>query len=536
MELINKTICECLKEQVSKTPNKVALEYEDEMFSWKDLDLLSDRVAIVARRMGIKKGSHVGIWSVNTPNWIFTFFALTKLGAIPILINACYKEMELSRVLEYADVEFLCYGDENRDVKCKDILEKVSSKIFLDYKKCIEIGKSTNGIWKGIKADYNDISKEELDDFNFETKEISTYDTAAILFTSGTSKTPKGVMLSHYNLVNNSMEIASNMRWTSQDEMCVAVPLYHCFGVTASLLVAVHTGCTIHLLKYYRTIDVLKKIDKYKCTILNGVPSMFLAMMHNEKFKEYNLSCIKSGIIAGSNCSPIEYLKICKTFKFYHLQPSYGQTEASPCITISNYDDSVEVKSQTAGEKIQNIMLRIFDKDTNRELQTGETGEIQTSGYHVMQGYYKMPNETKEVLSENGWLLTGDLGYLDGMGYLHVTGRKTEMIIRGGENISPEEIEGCICGFPNIKNIKVVGIKADVLQEDIVACIVSIDGKTIDVQKLRDFIKGKLSNYKVPKYILQFKSLHYNASGKVILNDLKQQALNEIKELNIRRN
>ena len=536
MELSNKTICECLKEQVKKNPNKVALEYEDDLFSWKDLDLLSDRVAIGIMRRGIRKGSHVGIWSVNSPNWIFTFFALTKLGAIPILINACYKEMELARVLEYADIEFLCYGDGNRDIKYEDILKEVSTKILPNYKKCIAIGKSTDGIWRGLKEEYKDISKEELDALYFKTKDISVYDTAAILFTSGTSKIPKGVMLSHYNLVNNSMKIASNMRWTSQDKMCVAVPLYHCFGIAASLLVAVHAGCTIHLLKYYRTINVFEKIDKYKCTILNGVPSMFLAMIHNGKKKEYDLSSIESGIIAGSQISSIEYLKICETFKFSHLQTSYGQTEASPCITISSYEDSNEIKSQTAGKKIQNSRLRIFDKATNMELTHGEIGEIQTSGYHVMQGYYKMPDDTSNVLIEDGWLCTGDLGYLDKRGYLRVTGRMTEMIIRGGENISPAEIEGCICGFPNIKNIKVVGIKADVLQENIVACIVSVDGKTIDVEELRDFIKVRLSDYKVPKYILQFKGLPFNTSGKVILNDLKKRALDKIKELNIRRN
>lgn len=529
MVLTNNTIAECLKERVKRSPHSIALEYEEELFSWHDLNLRADGAAIAFKKKGIRKGNHVGIWSINSPNWIITFFGLTKLGAVPVLLNTHYKEMEMEGVLERTDIEFLCYGDGFKEITYDEILDKILPGTLLSRERCISIGRSTDGRWNGLK-EYDEPTRAEWDNFYNTLETISPDDTAAILFTSGTSKTPKGVMLSHHNLVNNALEISANMRWTSQDRMCISVPMYHCFGVTASLLVAVHTGCTMHLLKYFRTVQVFEKIHKHRCTILNGVPSMFLAIIHNDERKAYDLSSIQSGIIAGSQISSCEYLKVCETLGINRLQTSYGQTESSPCITISDYDDSLEIKSQNAGKKMQNVRLRIFDHKTNKELPIGAIGDIQTSGYHVMKGYYGMPEETNAVLSADGWLSTGDLGSMDENGYLHVTGRMGEMIIRGGENISPAEIEGCMCRFPNIKNIKVIGIKAEVLQEEIAACIVSADGKEIDEKALRAFVKARLSNYKVPKYILQFKNLPFNASGKVILHEMRLAAMNKISE------
>lgn len=528
--LTNKTIDDCLQDMAKSSPKGIALEYEDELFSWNDLEIRADRVAISLFKNGIRKGSHVGIWSVNSPNWIITFFGLTKLGAIPVLLNTCYKEIEMARVIEHNDIEFLCYGDGYKEINYDDILQKILPVGLLTREKCISISRSSDGSWNGLKE--NDVvTSDDREMFHQEKMTVHPDDIAAILFTSGTSKTPKGVMLSHHNLVNNALEISANMRWTSEDRMCISVPMYHCFGVTASLLVAVHTGCTMHILKYFRTAQVFEKINKHKCTILNGVPSMFLAIIHNDQRLAYDLSSLQSGIIAGSQISSNEYLKICETLGIKRLQTSFGQTESSPCITISEYDDSMDVKSQTAGRKMRNVRLRIFNKETAKELPPGEVGEIQTSGYHVMKGYYGMPEETKEVLSDDGWLTTGDLGSLDENGYLHVTGRKGEMIIRGGENISPAEIEECMCEFPNIKNIKVIGIKAEVLQEEIAACVVSADGKAIDEKALRAFVKSRLSDYKVPKYILQFMKLPLNSSGKVVLNEMRLVAMDRISEL-----
>lgn len=525
--MINKTICECLKERAKHSPDKLALEYEDNIFSWKELDSISDHAAVVFMRMGVTKGSHVGLWSCNNPNLVIDFLALVKLGAIPILMNTCYKELEVSRILDYADVDYLCYGEGYQDMKYEDLLKKIPSW-HPKNQHCIAIDKTLQGKWCGFRQEYGKITPFELEKLYMKMKEVEPKDTAAILFTSGTSKLPKGVMLSQYGLVNNSSSIVSNMHWNNQDKMCVAVPMYHCFGVTVSLLAAIHAGCTMHMLKQCKTIEIFRKIEKYNCTILNGVPTMFLAMMHNEKHKQFNLASLQSGIIAGSKIIPSEYLKICETFQLTHLQTSYGQTEASPCITISDYKDSLEIKAETSGKMIDNIELRVFDNELMKEVECGVIGEIQTKGYHVMKGYYEKPEETKDTFTEDGWLKTGDLGYLDQKGYLHITGRIAEMIIRGGENISPAEIEECIKNYPDIMDVKVIGIKADVLQEEIVACIVPAEGKVINVERLKDCIKNKISYYKVPKHILIFQELPYTSNGKIALNELKQAVMDRI--------
>lgn len=519
--MLNKTICECLKERVKHSPNELALEYENIMFSWKEIDSISDNAAIVFMRMGITKGSHVGLWSYNSPNMVIDFFALVKLGAIPILMNTCYKEIEVSRILEYADVELLCYGEGYQDMKYEDLLAKIPLW-HPEKEHCIAIDKSQEGKWYGFREEYADITPFELEKLHMQMKKVQPEDTAAFLFTSGTSKLPKGVMLSHYGLVNNSWSIATNMQWSNKDKMCVAVPMYHCFGVTASLLAAIHAGCALHMLKQCKTTEIFRKIEEYHCTILNGVPTMFLAMMYNEKHKQFNLSSLQSGIIAGSKILPSEYLKICETFQLTHLQTSYGQTEASPCITISDFEDSIAIKADTSGKKIENIQLRVFDNKVKQEVECGAIGEIQTKGYHVMQGYYNKPEATKDTFTKDGWLKTGDLGYLDNRGYLHITGRIAEMIIRGGENISPAEIEECIKNYPDIKAVKVIGIKADVLQEEIAACIIPMEGKVINQELLKEYIKEKIAYYKVPKYILIFNKLPYTSNGKIALNELRQ--------------
>lgn len=532
IKLEKKTIYDSFRERVNQAPEQLALEYKGKKFSWSDLDLRSNNVAIFFMRKGITKGTHVGIWSINSPNWIINFFALIKLGAIPVLINTCYKEQELSNVLEYADIEFICYGDSYKDCDCESILKRLESIGYLKGENCVAIGQSRDGSWEGLQEKSSPPTKEELRELSQQQSKISIHDTAAMFFTSGTTKLPKGVMLSHYSLNNNSLEIARNMRWTNEDRMCIAVPLFHCFGITASLLAAVHAGCTIHLLQQCRSLEVLKRVYEENCTILNGVPTMFLAMLHNKQRSRYPLSSIRSGIIAGSPISASDYLKLCKTFHISHLQPSYGQTEASPCITISDYEDSLEIKSKTVGRTINNVFLRIYDQDSQKELLPGQIGEIQTKGYHVMKCYYKTPTETQRAINEEGWLSTGDLGYLDHNGYLYITGRASEMIIRGGENISPLEIEECIGCFPKIKDVKVIGIEADVLQEEIVACIIPERGEEIDTVALKKFIGERLAEYKVPKHILIFNNFPHTASGKVRINDLKQQAINRINPKN----
>lgn len=521
-KLISETIGYCLKERAEKTPGIIGLSYRDYSYSWREIDEISDFLAVKYLKYGIKKGTHVGIWSVNTPNWVFAYFALVKLGAIAILINTCYKETELEEILKYSDVEYIFYGNGIKDLNYKDILDKINISNLPKLKNTFPLEKNDDIKWY-MRSDYpSDMPVDDCKKLIQALNQVNAKDTASIMFTSGTTKSQKGVLLSHYNLVNNSLSISRQMGWNEQDKICVAVRLFHCFGITAGILSAVHSGSCIHLIKYYKTCEVLNQIEKYKCTVLNGVPTMFMAIVRNSKLKDHDISSVKSGIIAGSAIHSEEYINICKILNLKYLQPSYGQTETSPCITIAALNDSIEKKAVSVGKSIDNVEVKIWNCKENRESKEGELGEILTRGYHVMKGYYKMPLETDEIIDSTGWLHTGDLGFIDKEGYLYVKGRIKEIIIRGGENISPVEIEYYIKKLPSIKEVKVIGIEAEVLQEEIVACVVPKENYEVSKEEVQAIVSKYLTAYKVPKYVLVFDQLPTTSSGKIKLGKLKK--------------
>lgn len=521
-KLISETIGYCLKERAEKTPGIIGLSYRDYSYSWREIDEISDFLAVKYLKYGIKKGTHVGIWSVNTPNWVFAYFALVKLGAIAILINTCYKETELEEILKYSDVEYIFYGNGIKDLNYKDILDKINISNLPKLKNTFPLEKNDDIKWYR-RSDYpSDMPVDDCKKLIQAINHVNAKDTASIMFTSGTTKSQKGVLLSHYNLVNNSLSISRQMGWNEQDKICVAVRLFHCFGITAGILSAVHSGSCIHLIKYYKTCEVLNQIEKYKCTVLNGVPTMFMAIVRNSKLKDHDISSVKSGIIAGSAIHSEEYINICKILNLKYLQPSYGQTETSPCITIAALNDSIEKKAVSVGKSIDNVEVKIWNCKENRESKEGELGEILTRGYHVMKGYYKMPLETDEVIDSTGWLHTGDLGFIDKEGYLYVKGRIKEIIIRGGENISPVEIEYYIKKLPSIKEVKVIGVEAEVLQEEIVACVVPKENYEVSKEEVQAIVSKYLTAYKVPKYVLVFDQLPTTSSGKIKLGKLKK--------------
>lgn len=529
MSLVSKTIGTCLKERAEATPDIQGVGYRDYQYTWKEADEISDFLAVRYLKKGIGHGSHAAIWSVNSPNLVFCLFALFKIGAVATMINTCYKEKEMEGILRDNDIEYLFYGYGCKEVCFRDVLDRIPVDGLPCLKEQIKLEEDPQNKWYQRENFPAALSPEDKSLLDQAKAGVKPEDTACILFTSGTTSRPKGVMLSHYSLVNNAAAIASQMHWNSNDKICISVPMFHCFGITSGILASISCGAAAHLVKYYKTLEVLNQIQKYRCTILNGVPTMFLAMLRNKNRPEFDISSLHSGVIAGSPILPAEYLEICRELKIEHLQVSYGQTESSPCVTISDYQDTLERKSTTVGKMIDDIELEIRDLTDGRILKTGEPGEIVTRGYHVMKGYYNRPKATSQALDSEGWLHTGDVGYLDEDGYLHVTGRLKEMIIRGGENISPAEIENCIIGMPEVEEVKVIGIPAEVLQEEIAACVIPKEGATLDPEQVIAYVKARLSNYKVPKYVLTFQSFPLNASCKVLLQDLKTQVGEMIK-------
>lgn len=312
--------------------------------------------------------------------------------------------------------------------------------------------------------------------------------------------------------------------------MCLSVPLFHCFGITAGILAALHCGASLQLVKYYSTREVLATIEKYRCTILSGVPSMFLALCGSSKFPEHDLSSLTSGVVAGSPLPPDDYRKVCAKLTTIALQPAYGQTESSPCIAMASADDCEEDRANSAGRVIPGVELMIWDTSKCCPLPVGERGEIRARGYNVMKGYYKLPEATAAALTPDGWLCTGDEGYLDTRGYLHVTGRLKDIIIRGGENISPLEVESCIRRLSEVDRVKVIGLPTSVMQEEVVACVICHGEQVVTAEKVIAYVREQVSAYKVPQHVLFFDRFPMTPSGKINRKELKEAASAKLAE------
>lgn len=524
MELLNKTIIECFKERVRTSPDKNALIYVDETYTWRKLDEISDMLSVRLMKIGIGRNTHAAVCIMNNPVWIITFLALQKLESITMLVNPYCKEKELSDLIVNADIEYFCYSSMYEETNFKEILSNIDLSGTVKFKEFINAGELTDDIFESLTSCFN-VSREVM---KYEIK-ADINDTACILFTSGTTSVPKGVMLSHKSIVNTSRLAVKAMNWNSNDKICVSVPLYHSFGLSSCFIASIHCGCSLVLLEKNKTIKIFEAVEKNKCTVLNGVPSMFLAMINNPKHADYDLSNLNSGIIAGSYIPKNEYMKICSTLNMRKLQMSYGLTEASPSVTFSDYSISIEEKSDNVGRALPGMELSILNHKCIKTQNAYEKGEIIVRGFNVMKGYYNNPSETSKAIDEEGWLHTGDMGYLSEDGNLHIVGRKKEVIIRCGENISPYEIEECILNYSGIVHAKAIGVKSEVTQEEIAACIVLENSEQIDREKLRSFLNEKLSYYKVPKYILEFEAFPMTSSGKI---DLKKLSISVYEKIN----
>lgn len=515
MELINTTIYDCFVDRSNESPQKLFIENGDESFTWENVNNITNKLSVLLFEQGIRRGDNVALYGTNSASWIISFFALQKIGASAVLINSCYKVNELADCIDIADVSFVLY---TRSCDCSMYDETINKLRMIEkYKhvKCFN-----------IEHTYKEWMKIEEKTINYRFNNIDfgkakSDDVACILFTSGTTNICKGVRLSHYSLVNNAMQVLKEMKWTDDDVMCLVVPLFHCFGITVSLLTSMIGGMKVQLIEKYSTIDVCESIEKHRCTILNGVPSMFLALVRNPKMLEYDLSSLKSGIIAGSPIYKDEYLEICNKLPNLRLQPSYGLTEASPCVSIADYDDPVEKKSVSAGKVIDNVEVKILDSETLKECERNVIGEIFVRGYNITKGYLSKDKVVCDAVMPNGCLKTGDLGYLDENNYLYVVGRRKNMIIRGGENISPHEIEEYIKKINPKFNVYVFGKKSEVLQEEIVAVIEGKKEEGLE-ESIRKNLESTISRYKVPKFIVFVETFPKNATGKINEKELKK--------------
>lgn len=546
MQLFERTLGDWLEHWAAETPDKEYIVYSDRnlRFTWKTFNQRVDEMAKGLIAIGVKKDSKVGIWATNVPDWLTILYACAKIGAVCVTVNTNYKQAELEYLCKHSDMHTLCIIDGVRDGDFIGMVNtmlpelkhcergKLKSKEFPCMKNIVYIGQEKQrGMY--TTAELLLLGRNiENDLFNLMKSKVTCHDVVNMQYTSGTTGFPKGVMLTHYNITNNGFLTGEHMKFTAEDKLCCCVPLFHCFGVVlASMNVLTH-GCTQVMVEQFNPLLVLASIHKERCTALYGVPTMFIAELNHPMFDLFDLTSLRTGIMAGSLC-PIELMKRVEDKMNMKMTSVYGLTEASPGMTATRIDDPFEVRSQTVGREFDFTEVKVIDPETGQECPIGVQGELCNRGYNTMKGYYKSPEATKEVIDKDGFLHTGDLGIKDKNGNFTITGRIKDMIIRGGENIYPREIEEYLYQMKGIKDVQVAGIPSKRYGEIVGAFIILEDGVSLDEIDVRDFCKNKIARYKIPKHIFFLDEFPMTGSGKIQKYKLKDIALEYCKKNHI---
>ncbi|MHC1748762.1 MAG: AMP-binding protein [Cellulosilyticaceae bacterium] len=522
--LVEKTIGQVLEETSKRYQEKLAIvsQLGPREITWGELNNQSTNIGFNLKKLGLKKGDRIAIVSANIPEWIMIFFGCSKQGIITVPINANLKQEEIEYIVESSNCKAIFFQEKFRKNNIIDTMKNLKNKPLTQIKHFIFLGNTKNEFMNFEQLKLDNLENSIL--HNQET--LHPAETIIILFTSGTTSQPKGVKLSHLSLVNNALALRNTLEITQDETMCLAAPLFHCFGVTATLLVATLAGSRMALLKECSTKGLLETLEHFNCTILNGVPTMFNNLIQYKEIKNYDLSALNKGIIAGAKYSVDFFEKVSEGLSMQYIIPSYGQTECAPACTMAALSDTLDIRSKSVGKILEDIAIKIIDPNTKESVDDHQIGELCVKGYSVMQGYC---NTMQNPIDEEQWLHTGDLGYKDEAGYYYITGRLKDIIIRGGENISPFEIEEVIKQLPGIKECQVVGIEDDKYGEEVVACIVLEEGMKIDANEIKEYIASQLATYKVPKYIVILEKIAMTASGKFNKQLLKQQILEMLK-------
>lgn len=541
--LLNVTIGELLEEKANLQPDNQAVIYSDRDLRWtyREFNNICRLAAKGLMKLGIEKGEQLAAWSTNTPEWLITQFATGKMGAVLVTVNTNYRTAELEYLLEQSDSTTIILMDTWKESSYIDMLYEIAPELRtsepgklkssrLPYlKNVIVLGdKRYPGTysWIDIMKLGKLVSDEEL---NQRMVSLDPDDVINMQYTSGTTGFPKGVMLTHNNIINNGFNIAGCMKLTAQDRLCIPVPFFHCFGCVLGTMACVSVGAAMVPVQEFSPKRVLQTVQDEKCTGLHGVPTMFIAELNDPDFENYDLSTLRTGIMAGSNC-PIEVMKaVIEKMGAKEITIAYGQTESSPVITQTRTDDPIDLRVETVGKALPNVEVKVVEPGTSKEVPFGVQGELCTRGYHVMKGYYKNQSATNEAIDAEGWLHTGDLAVMGENGYLKITGRLKDMIIRGGENIYPREIEEFLYSNPKILDVQVIGVPDEVYGEEVMAWIILKEGEETTAEEIREYCNGKISKHKIPRYIEFTDAYPMTASGKIQKYRLKEKAIEAVK-------
>ena len=541
-KIINYTFPDILDRICEQFPNQYAFRYTELDYT-RTYPEFRDDVDTFARSliaMGVKRGDHVAIWATNVPQWYITFWATTKIGAVLVTMNSEYRVHEAEYLLRQSDTMTLVMTDGVKNIDYNEIMRELCPELEhsepgklnsarLPYLKNIITCQSENKgcyTWDQAIALAKTVPYSEVEAAR---RTINIHDVCNMQYTSGTTGFPKGVMLTHYNVVNNGKAIGDCMDLSSEDRMMIQVPMFHCFGMVLAMTASVTHAVTMSPITRFSPRKGLDCINREKITCFHGVPTMFIAMLGHENFDKTDFSYMRTGIMAGSPC-PIKTMEeVIEKMHMTEICITYGQTEASPATTMSKTTDSIEQRVNTVGGPIFGVECRIVDPETNEVLPDDTDGEFVARGYNIMKGYYKMPEATAAAIDSEGWLHTGDLARRRSSdGYYKITGRIKDMIIRGGENLYPKEIEDFLYTYPKVKDVQVIGVPDETYGEEAMACIVLQDGETATEQEIKDFCLARMANHKCPKYIDFVDGFPMNAAGKILKYKMREMAVEKL--------
>ena len=544
MKLIDKTIGRVFEEQVALHSDEDFLIYADRglRFTFRAFNDRVNRLAKGFLAIGIRKGDHVGLWATNVPDWLTVFFATTKIGAVLITVNTAYRLHELEYLIEQSDITTLCLIDGYRDSNYVSMVNelipelktaqrgKLSSARYPCLKNLVFIGPEKHrGMFntQELLLLGSQVEDAELDRIK---NSLNCQEVVNMQYTSGTTGFPKGVMLTHHNILNNGFTIGENLKLTHADRLCLCVPLFHCFGLVLCMMSVITHGASVVAVEQFDPLLVLASVQQEKCTVLCGVPTMFIAELNHPMFKMFDMTSLRTGIMAGSPCPTEVMRRVIEEMNMREITIVYGLTETSPGMTQSRTDDPLEDRVNTVGRAFPGVEVKVINPETGEECPVGVNGEMCCRGYNIMKGYYKMPEATFQVIDKNGYLHSGDLGFKDEKGNFHITGRIKDMIIRGGENIYPREVEEYLRGIEAIKDVQVVGTPSAKYGEEVAAFIILKDGALLSEEEVLDFCRGRISRYKIPTHVFFVDDFPMTASGKVQKYKLKDRAVSHMTE------
>ncbi|HYO46558.1 MAG TPA: AMP-binding protein [Gemmatimonadota bacterium] len=522
--LLGETIGANLERTAARVPESEALVscHQGARFNWAELNSAVDRVARGLLGLGLTKGDRLGVWSPNRYEWTLVQYATAKLGVILVNINPAYRTSELEYALRQSGCRVLVAAPEFKGADYQAMVEEVrdglpalEQVVFLD-------SPEWDALAEGDRGPGEAELRARMDELDFD-------DPINIQYTSGTTGRPKGATLTHHNILNNALLQSGILGYTEADRVCIPVPLYHCFGmVLGNLACSLRGACIVYPEAAFDPLATLEAVARERCTSLYGVPTMFIAELDHPRFSEFDLSSLRTGIMAGSPC-PIEVMqRVGSEMGVEEMTIAFGMTETSPASTMVRRDDTLEHRCGTVGQAMPHTEIKIVDPVTNRTVARGESGEFRTRGYLVMSGYWDDPERTAEAVDSAGWMHTGDLATIDKEGYVRIVGRIKDMIIRGGENVYPREIEEFLYSHPAVADVQVVGVPDERYGEEIMAWVIAREGATVEEDELHEYCRGKIAAYKIPRYVASCSEFPMTVTGKIQKHKLREQAIEEL--------